>query len=56
MGDKTFTTTRKTNAYEQQVPKCPSDGKPPVWLRYYDGPNMFAKANFEEILVQHAGY
>ena len=49
MGDKTFTTTRKTNAYEQQRPKCPSDGKPPVWLRYYDGPNMFAKANFEEI-------
>ena len=49
VGDKTFTTTRKTNAYEQLVPKCPSDGKPPVWLRYYDGPNMFAKANFEEI-------
>ncbi len=49
VGDRTLTTTWKTNAYEQLVPKCPSDGKPPVWLRYYDGPNMFAKANFEEI-------
>ncbi len=49
VGDPNFTTTWKSNAYVQQVPKCPSDGKPPVWLRYYDGPNMFAKANFNEI-------
>ena len=49
VGDKTFTTTGRTHAYQLQVRKCPSDGRPPVWLRYYDGPNMFAKANFEEI-------
>jgi hypothetical protein len=49
VGDSNLTTTWRTNAYEQQVPKCPTGSKPPVWLRYYDGPNMFAKANFEEI-------
>jgi hypothetical protein len=49
VGDPNFTTTWKTNAYVQKVPKCPSDGKPPVWFRFYDGPNMFAKANFDEI-------
>jgi hypothetical protein len=49
VGDPTFTTTRKSNAFQLNARKCPSDGKPPVWLRYYDGPNMFAKNNFEEI-------
>ena len=49
VGDKTFTTTTKTDAFRLDVRKCPADGNPPVWLRYYDGPNMFAKADFEEI-------
>ncbi|WP_418770078.1 hypothetical protein [Mycobacterium neumannii] len=49
VGDPTFTTTRKTDAFRLDARKCPSDGRPPVWLRYYDGPNMFAKNNFEEI-------
>ena len=49
VGDRTFTTTHKSDAFQLEARKCPSDGKPPVWLRYYDGPNMFAKNNFEEI-------
>jgi hypothetical protein len=48
-GDRTFTTVCKSDVFEVQPRKCPSDGRPPVWLRYYDGPNMFAKNNFEEI-------
>jgi len=49
VGDRTFTTTRKSDVFEVAPRKCPADGKPPVWLRYYDGPNMLAKNNFEEI-------
>ncbi|MEO3760342.1 hypothetical protein ABGB19_18920 [Mycobacterium sp. B14F4] len=49
IGDPAFTTTRRTDAFRLQARKCPSDGRPPVWLRYCDGPNMFAKNNFEEI-------
>jgi hypothetical protein len=49
IGDPFFTTTRKSNSFQLDARKCPSDGKPPVWLRYYDGPNMFAKNNYQEI-------
>ena len=49
VGDSTFTTIRKSDAFDLDPRKCPADGKPPVWLRYYDGPNMFAKDNYEEI-------
>lgn len=49
VGDRTFTTTRKSDVFEVAPRKCPADGRPPVWLRYYDGPNMLAKNNFEEI-------
>ena len=49
VGDSTFTSIQKTDAFTVAPRTCPSDGKPPVWLRYYDGPNMFAKDNFEEI-------
>jgi hypothetical protein len=49
VGDRTFTTTRKSDVFQVAPRKCPADGKPPVWLRYYDGPNMLAKNNFEEI-------
>ncbi len=31
------------------IRKCAGDDNPPVWLRYYDGPNMFAKDTFTEI-------
>jgi hypothetical protein len=49
VGDPSFTTTHKNNSFQLEARKCPSDGKPPVWLRYYDGPNMFAKNNYDEI-------
>ena len=49
VGDRNFTTTRRSDVFEVAPRKCPADGKPPVWLRYYDGPNMLAKNNFEEI-------
>lgn len=49
VGDDTFTTTYKKDAYKLQVRKCNEKDLPPVWLRYYDGPNTFAYDNFEEI-------
>jgi hypothetical protein len=49
VGDRTFTTTRKADAYRQEVHKCAGEALPPVWFRFYDGPNMFAKANYDEI-------
>lgn len=49
VGDRNFTTTSKSDVFSVAPRKCPADGKPPVWLRYYDGPNMLAKNNFEEI-------
>ena len=49
VGDRTFTSTRKSDVFQVAPRTCPADGKPPVWLRYYDGPNMLAKNNFEEI-------
>lgn len=49
VGDRNFTTTGKSDVFSVAPRKCPADGKPPVWLRYYDGPNMLAKNNFEEI-------
>ncbi len=49
IGDRNFTTTHKSDAFQLDARKCSADGKPPVWLRYYDGPNMFAKNNYEEI-------
>jgi hypothetical protein len=49
VGDRTFTSTWKTDAYRQQVHKCVGEALPPVWFRFYDGPNMFAKANYDEI-------
>ncbi|MGH6754505.1 MAG: hypothetical protein ACREDP_20305, partial [Bradyrhizobium sp.] len=49
IGDAYFTTARKSHAFLVSVRKCEGDGNPPVWLRYYDGPNMFAKGTFTEI-------
>jgi hypothetical protein len=49
VGDPYFTTTRKSDAFRVAIRRCAGDDKPPVWLRYYDGPNMFAKATFTEI-------
>jgi len=49
VGDETSTTTYKKNAYKLNVRACPDKDLPPVWLRYYDGPNTFANDNFEEI-------
>jgi hypothetical protein len=49
VGDRTFTTTHKADSYRQQVHKCAGESPPPVWFRFYDGPNMFAKANYDEI-------
>ena len=49
VGDKYFTTTQKSDAFHVSVRKCEGDDNPPVWLRYYDGPNMFVKNTFTEI-------
>ncbi len=49
VGDRFFTTTRKTGAFQVKIRQCAGDANPPVWLRYYDGPNMFAKGTFTEI-------
>jgi hypothetical protein len=49
VGDRTFTSARKTDAYRQEPHKCAGEALPPVWFRFYDGPNMFAKANYDEI-------
>ncbi len=49
VGDENFTVTYKTNAFVATVGQCEGEGLPPVRFRFYDGPNMFAKANFDEI-------
>jgi len=49
VGDAYFTTTRRSDAFRVSVRECKGDDNPPVWLRYYDGPNMFAKDTFTEI-------
>ncbi|RZT17873.1 hypothetical protein EV589_2121 [Mycobacterium sp. BK558] len=49
VGDKTFTTTHKSDAFRLQVHKCEGEAPPPVWFRFYAGPNMFAKTNYDEI-------
>ena len=49
VGDQYFTTTRRADAFRVKVRQCAGDANPPVWLRYYDGPNMFAKGTFTEI-------
>ena len=49
VGDENFTVTYKAHAFVVTVEQCEGEGLPPVWFRFYDGPNMFAKANFEEI-------
>ncbi len=49
VGDEDFTVTYKADAFVVKVKECEGEGLPPVWFRYYDGPNMFAKDNFEEI-------
>jgi hypothetical protein len=49
VGDETFTTTYKLDACSLQLKRCEEGTIPPVWLRYYDGPNILAKDNFEEI-------
>ena len=49
VGDENFTVTYKSDAFFVKVRECTGEGLPPVWFRFYDGPNMFAKANFEEI-------
>jgi len=49
VGDAFRTTSRKANAFRVAVRACKGDENPPVWLRYYDGPNMFAKDTFTEI-------
>ena len=49
VGDENFTVSYKSHAFVVTVEQCEGEGLPPVWFRFYDGPNMFAKANFEEI-------
>lgn len=52
-GDGACSTSAVNPAFSIDIRPCPSELPPPVWLRFYDGPNQVSKANYEEISFEY---